>query len=194
MQFNFDQDILLESEHLLLRPLSVADIENLLGVATADKSLLQFSPKQVYTKELLSEYISEAMLARVAKTRYPFSIFNKTSNCYAGSTSFLNISNADDRLEIGATWIDRSFHGTGLNRQCKFLLLQYAFYEAGAHRVEFRTDERNIRSRKAIEKTGGVFEGILKEHTLMYDGFRRNTCCYRILKSEWEQMKPSFIL
>ena len=100
----------------------------------------------------------------------------------------MNVSNTDDRLEIGATWIDKKYHGSGLYRQCKLLLLQYVFEDLGAHRVAFSTDERNIRSRKAIEKIGGKFEGILREHTLMYDGYRRNTCCYSILKQEWKNL------
>ncbi|MFT3751131.1 MAG: GNAT family protein [Agriterribacter sp.] len=192
MNFNFKTDIILESNSLLLTPLSLSDIDNLLGIATADKTLLQFSPKQVYTKDLLTAYIENAVALRNNQSRYTFSIFFKSGNCYVGSTAFLNISNADDRLEIGATWIGKPFQGTGLNRQCKYLLLQYAFDTLNAHRVEFKTDERNLQSRKAIEKTGGKFEGILREHTLMYDGFRRNTFCYSILKEEWDIIKNNF--
>lgn len=188
MNFNFEKDIVLENEILLLRPISMADIDNLLPVAIADKTLLQFSPKQIYTPALLTEYIETAISFRKEHSRYSFSIFNKAANCYIGSTAFMNVSNTDDRLEIGATWIDKKFHGSGLNRQCKQLLLQYVFEELGAHRVAFSTDERNIRSRKAIEKIGGKFEGILREHTLMYDGYRRNTCCYSILKHEWKNL------
>lgn len=193
MNFNFTTDIVLENESLLLQPLSVADCSNLLTVATADKTLLQFSPRQVYTKELLATYIETAIELRNNQTRYSFSIFSKKDNCYAGSTAFLNISNADDRLEIGATWIGTSFHGTGLNRQCKHLLLRYAFDTLNANRVEFKTDERNMQSRKAIEKIGGKFEGILREHMVMPDGFRRNTFCYSILKIEWDDIKNNFI-
>lgn len=193
MDFNFETDIILEDEYLLLKPLSIDDIDNLLGIALSDKTLLQFSPKQVYTKELLIAYIETAIASRKDQTRYSFSIFSKKDNTYVGSTAFLNISNADDRIEIGATWIGKEFQGTGLNRRCKYLLLKYAFDTMDAHRVEFRTDERNRQSRKAIEKTGGKFEGILREHTVMYDGFRRNTCCYSILRNEWDTMKNNFL-
>ncbi|MCY1512487.1 Acetyltransferase (GNAT) domain protein [compost metagenome] len=189
MNFQFENDIILENSALRLRPISIADINHLLGVAISEKTLLQFSPKQVYTKALLTEYIQNAIAFRNNKTRYSFSIFSIPDNCYVGSTAFLNVSNTDDRLEIGATWIDKAFQGTGLNSQCKYLLLQYAFETLHAHRVEFKTDERNIQSRKAIEKIGGKFEGVLREHTLMYDGFRRNTFCYSIIKSEWQTVK-----
>lgn len=193
MNFRFDDDITLEDNSLLLRPIGLADVENLLGISTADQTLVQFSPKQIYTRELLTDYINNAMAYRVNKTGYSFSIYSKTDQCYVGSTSFLNISNADDRLEIGATWIGKKFQGTGLNRRCKYLLLQYAFDLCLAHRVAFVTDERNLQSRKAIEKIGGVLEGVFREHTVMYDGFRRNTYCYSILQEEWDAMKADFL-
>jgi len=193
MQFRFEDNIILENANLQLRPIAVTDMDNLLSIAVADKKLLQYSPVQVYTKELLAEYIERAIAARAEKMRYTFSIYSKELKRYAGSTAFMNVSNPDDRLEIGATWIDKTLHGTGINRQCKYLMLQYAFDTAGANRIEFKTDERNNRSRKAIEKIGGKYEGILRQHTLLYDGFRRNTVCYSILKQEWDSMKAHFI-
>ena len=189
MNFSFDKEIILENTFLLVRPISENDIDNLVTVATKDKDLLQFSPTPIYTKELLKKYIDKSVDNRRNKNRYTFIVFDKIKNAFAGSTSFLNISNADDRLEIGATWYGKEFQRTGLNRNCKYLLLEYAFENLGAVRVEFRTDEMNLASRKAIEKIGAQFEGILRRHTLLYDGFRRNTVCYSILKSEWSDLK-----
>jgi RimJ/RimL family protein N-acetyltransferase len=193
MNFPFDDEILLENAVARLRPIVVADIDYLLPVATKDKDLLQFSPSRIYTKELLKAYIDKAVDNRRNKSRYTFIVFDKTQNAYAGSTAFLNISNADDRLEIGATWYGKDFQGTGLNRNCKFLLLQYSFDTLNAERVEFKTDERNVASRKAIEKIGAQFEGTLRRHTLMHDGFRRNTACYSIIKPEWDELKNHFL-
>lgn len=193
MNFLFDKEIILENSFVLLRPINENDIDNLLIVATKDKDLLQFSPTQIYTKELLKMYIDKAVGNRRDKNRYTFVVFDKTNNAYAGSTSFLNISNVDDRLEIGATWYGKEFQRTGLNRNCKFLLLEYIFGNLDAERVEFKTDERNLASRKAIEKIGGHFEGVLRRHTLMCDGFRRNTVSYSILKPEWDGLKHHFL-
>ena len=193
MNFPFDKEITLENSSVLLRPLRISDISNLLHIATEDEKLLQFSATQIHSEKLLTHYIEKAMNDRSTKNRYPFIIFDKNKNAYAGSTSFLNISDADKRLEIGSTWIGKGFQRTGLNRNCKYLLLCFAFDELGAERVEFKTDERNQASRNAIEKIGGQFEGILRSNTLMYDGFRRNTVCYSILKSEWTDLKPGFI-
>lgn len=192
MNFLFDKEIILENAYVSLRPVTKADVDNLLPVAILDKDLLQFSPAPIYTKELLENYIDKAIENRQNNNRYAFIVFDKTQNAYAGSTSFLNISNADDRLEIGGTWYGKAFQRTGLNRNCKYLLLTYAFDDLNAERVEFKTDERNITSRKAIEKVGGKFEGILRHHTLMYDGFRRNTVYYSILKHEWSSLKNDF--
>lgn len=193
MNFSFDEEIILENNFALLRPINKADIDNLLAIAIKDKDLLQFSPVPIYTKSLVKEYIDKAVDNRLNKSRYTFIVFDKTQNAYAGSTAFLNISNPDDRLEIGATWYGKEFQRTGLNRNCKYLLLQYAFDNLEAERVEFKTDERNSASRKAIEKIGGQFEGILRRHTLMYDGFRRNTVYYSILRSEWGKLKNHFL-
>jgi N-acetyltransferase len=193
MNFPFDEEIILENSFALLRPVNETDIDNLLPVATKDKDLLQFSPAQIYTRELLKIYIDKAVENKISKNQYAFIVFDKTENQFAGSTSFLNISNQDDRLEIGATWYGKEFQRTGLNRNCKYLLLQYAFDALAAERVEFKTDERNLASRKAIEKIGGQFEGILRRHTLMSDGFRRNTVCYSILKSEWPELKKRLL-
>ncbi|MEP7141714.1 MAG: GNAT family protein [Ferruginibacter sp.] len=193
MNFPFTKEITLENSAALLRPLLISDINNLLKIATEDKKLLQFSPAPIHTEKLLTTYIEMAVDDRLNKLRFPFIIFDKKTNNHAGSTSFLNISNADKRLEIGSTWIGNQFQKTGLNRCCKYLLLCFAFGELGAERVEFKTDERNQASRSAIEKIGGQFEGILRSHTVMSDGFRRNTVYYSILKSEWANLKPGFI-
>jgi RimJ/RimL family protein N-acetyltransferase len=186
MTFPFDQEILLENERALLRPLQMADVENLLQVTAGDEKLIQYSPSQIHSKELLHQYIELAIQERARASRYPFVIYDKKQNAYAGSSSFLHIANADSRLEIGATWIGKRFQQTGLNRHCKFLLLDFAFVQLGAERVEFRTDERNAASRTAIEKIGGRFEGTLRSHTLMRDQFRRNTVVYSILRNEWK--------
>ena len=193
MNFPFDHDIILENSFALLTPINEIDIDKLLAVATKDKDLLKFSPMPIYTRELLKEYIDKAIDNRRNKNRYTFVVFDKTKNAFAGSTSFLNISNPDDRLEIGGTWYGKEFQRTGLNRNCKYLLLEFAFDILNAERVEFKTDERNLASRKAIEKIGGQFEGILRRHTLMYDGFRRNTVYYSILKSEWNGLKDQLL-
>ncbi len=115
----------------------------------------------------------------------------KTANQYAGSTSFYAVSNKDERLAIGATWIGKPFQRTGLNRNMKFLMMQYAFETLNFARVELHTDARNQQSREAIKGIGGIEEGILRHFTVMTDGFRRDTVCFSILKNEWTDLKQT---
>ena len=189
MDFNFDTDIELSNERAIVRPLKADDLHHLLPVATKHKDLIQYSPTLVYNEALLQQYISDAMRDRQIKFRYAFIIYDKLRQQYAGSTSFANIANKDGRVEIGYTWIGKDFQGTGLNAAVKQLLLSYAFDTLQFERVEFKTDERNLTSRKAIEKLGAVYEGCLRHHMLMPDGFRRNSVYYSILKNEWDLKK-----
>ncbi len=192
MDFDFSKDIQLENERVLLRPLQENDWVNLLNVATADETLVQFSPYLIHTEEHIKEFVDKAVENRAIKTVYSFIIFDRKTQKYAGSTSFWNLSNVDKRVEIGRTWIGKDFQASGLNRNCKFLLLEYAFDVLGFERVELKTDERNTQSRNAIQKIGGQFEGIMRSHTSMLDGFRRSTVIYSILKTEWPTLKLNF--
>jgi RimJ/RimL family protein N-acetyltransferase len=194
MDFNFENNLVLENERTLLQPLSMEHFEPLVPVATADKSLLQYSPILLYTPKLFKEYIESSLQERESKFRYAFAIYDKLEQKYAGSTSFAFISNVDKRLQIGWTWYGKEFQRTGLNRSCKLLLLSYAFETLEFERVEFTVDERNQASRTAVEKIGGQLEGILRSHILMPDGFRRSSCYYSILKTEWESIKESVFL
>jgi N-acetyltransferase len=186
MYFNLQKEIILENDRVLLRSMQPADLENLIEVGSQDPKLVQYSPYQIHNRQGLAQFIHQAQKDRfIGKSRYAFIVFDKLKNQYAGSTSFLNISNHNSCLEIGATWIGKDFQRTGLNRNCKHLLLSYAFDQLQAERVEFKTDERNEQSRTAILQLGAKFEGILRSNTLMLDGFRRSTVYYSILKEEW---------
>lgn len=186
---NFIENIVLENDRVLLEPLSKNHLKELLPIAFKYPNLLQYSPSPFGTQELLDKNINMAITSRIDKQRYPFAIFDKLNNRFVGSTSYGNISTKDKRLEIGWTWIDKESQGTGLNKYCKYLMLSYAFEKLNMQRVEFKTDSRNNQSRRAIEKIGGTFEGILRSHTLMPDGYRRDTAYYSILKNEWDSIK-----
>ncbi len=194
MAFDFNEDVILENERVRLQPLVERDAENLLAVATAHDDLVRYSNYLIHKPEYLKRFVLDSINEKAIGQRYPFSIFDKKENAYAGSTSIAAVSNKDGRLEIGWTWIGKKFHQTGLNRNCKFLLLQYAFDTLDFERVELKTDERNSQSRTAMEKMGAVYEGCLRNHTLMPDGFRRNTAYYSILKNEWANLKTNFLL
>lgn len=190
--FDFHQQLLLEDERVLLRPLAAEDYVHLSLIALTDKDIIRFSPRQINTPELLQQYLQDALQGRAAEVRYPLIIFDKETQEYAGSTSICAVSNFDKRLEIGYTWYGKKFQRTGLNRHCKWLLLNYAFETLQFERVEFKIDERNVVSQTAVLRLGATKEGTLRSHTVMSDDFRRNTVYFSILKHEWEQIKPNF--
>ena len=189
MEFPFEQEIILQNDRSLIRPLQADDLENLLPAATANKNLVQYSPAPIYSKDLLQQYIETALQERKNKLRYPFILFDKKANAYGGSSSYMNISGKDKRLEIGNTWIGPAFQRTGFNRNNKYLMFSFVFDQLKYERLELKTDERNQQSRTAIEKVGGKLEGIFRSHMVMADGFRRNTVYYSILRSEWQEAK-----
>ena len=156
-----------------------------------DADTWHWNVTKISDKEDLQSWAETAFSDRQLKRRYSFVMIDKATGWLAGSTSFGNISEADKRLEIGWTWIGKDFRGTGLNRQCKFLLLRYAFEELQYERVELKTDVLNVRSRQAMRKIGATEEGVLRSHTQMHDRRRRDTIYYSILKSEWSLIKAT---
>lgn len=175
----------LENDLVRLSPLTTDNYRELLPVASEDK-LIQYSPSNISSPEALKNYVIKAIKLNEQGAALPFIIYDKVRNQYAGSSRYMNIDHKNKTLEIGSTWIGKAFQGSGLNTQMKYLMLNHAFGPLGFEKVEFRIDERNIRSRKAVEKLGAVLEGILRANVFLLDGYKRNTCCYGILKQEWE--------
>ena len=182
----------LENERVKLALLDLSNYKHLTDIAQQE-NLIQYSPNDISTPEKLKEYVQTAVDGYYHKTIIPFIIYDKKTESYAGSTRFALINWNNKVLHIGWTWIGKQFQGTGLNTNMKFLMLQYAFETLEFDKVEFRIDERNIASRKAVEKIGATLEGILRKDTLMPDGFRRSTCCYGILKEEWLVINGLFL-
>ena len=178
----------LENDRAKLILLGMSNYKHLLAIAQQEK-LIQFSPYKIDTPEDLKEYVQIAIYYYYHKTAIPFIVFDKKTSSYAGSTRFMNISWKNKVAEIGSTWIGKEFQGTGLNTNMKFLMLEYAFEILDYDRIEFKIDERNLRSRKAVEKLGATYEGLLRKNIIMLDGFKRSTCCYSILKDEWPNIK-----
>lgn len=193
-EINFKDDIVFENSRVRLEPLEQDHYKFLLPIALSQPDLLKFSPSSIGTSELLKDYIDYALGQRKEKRRYAFAIFDKEGDRFAGSTSLGEICHKNKRLQIGWTWMGKEFQRTGLNRNCKFLFLRYCFENLEFERVEFVTDSRNIQSQKAIEAIGGKFEGELRSHILMPDGYRRSSRYYSILLNEWPEIKGRFFL
>jgi N-acetyltransferase len=130
------------------------------------------------------------ILSRAEKgTDLPFVAIQLASGRVAGATRYMNIMPNDRGLEIGGTWYGPEFQRTVLNTECKYLLLQHAFETLGCIRVQLKTDLRNERSQKAIERIGAVREGILRNHMILPDGYYRHSVYYSILDTEWPDVK-----
>lgn len=179
----------LENERARLSPLTLENYANLQSVASEHK-LVQYSPSDIESPAALRNYVETALDQQEKKSSLPYIIYDKKVNAFAGCTRYMNIDFTNRVLEIGSTWIGKKFQGTGLNSEMKHLLINHAFYKLGFEKVTFRIDERNMQSRKAVEKLGAVLEGILRKNVYLLDGFKRNTCVYGILRNEWDQIKP----
>ncbi len=186
MNLDFPQNIFLEDEAVLLRPLLESDFENLLEISTNEPETWEYSLVGADGKENLIHYIQIALKAKEIKTEFPFIVFDKKSGKYAGSTRFYDINVGFKSLQLGYTWYGKNFRGTGLNKRCKFLLLQFAFETLGMERVEFRADNNNQRSIAAMKSIGCTVEGVLRSHMPTRDSeLRRDSIVLSILKSEW---------
>ncbi|NND16225.1 MAG: GNAT family N-acetyltransferase [Eudoraea sp.] len=191
MKFPFEEDIILEDQRVRIEPLTVKHVDLLEEVVKTNPGLLRYSPSFMRDRTDLENYIQKNLSLREEHLKYPFAIFDNHADAYAGSSSYLRISTKDSHLEIGSTWLGRSFQRSGLNRHMKLLMLQYAFDTLGAIRVAFRTDARNAQSKTAIQAIGGTYEGTLRKHMLMPDGYIRDTACYSILKEEWPNLQST---
>lgn len=182
---DFDHNYILQDERVLLRPLSFDDVEHLLVFSMNEPTLWQYSITQANGEDNLKRYVRIALDARANKTEYPFIVWDKQTERYAGSTRFYDIQLNHKTLQLGYTWYGKDFHGTGLNKHCKYLLLRFAFETLGMERVEFRADNNNARSIAAMKSIGCREEGVLRSHLALPDGKRRDSIILSILRDEW---------
>jgi len=180
--------LVLEGNTVQLIPLELHHLEELYTLAS-DKELWRLVPSDCSERETFFTNYTQAIKARAQGLQYPFVIVNKETGQYMGSTRFFEMYELDKKLEIGWTWITQEYWGTTVNLECKLLLMTYCFEVLQVNRVQLKTKDTNIRSRKAIEKIGGVFEGILRKDKIQADGTTRNAAYYSILDTEWKDVK-----
>jgi len=191
--------IILQGRDVILRPLEPGDAETLAKAAGESREHYLYTPVPG-SLEAAQSYIDRALRERDGGTRYAFSIVYR--GCVVGSTSFLDYqpwtwppgsplqrTDRPDVCEVGATWLAASAQRTGCNTESKFLLLSHAFETWTVHRVMFRTDTRNSRSRAAIERLGATFEGIHRADKAATDGAVRDSAFYSIVAAEWPTVR-----
>ena len=192
MKFDFSQPIKLENERVILRPLEQNDFTYLLPFSENEGDLWNYSLTPAAGAKNLQTYIDTALVAKDKLQAYPFVVFDKKTQKIAGSTRFYDIQITHNVLSLGYTWYGKEFQRTGLNRNCKYLLLSYAFDTLGVDRVEFRADLRNVKSIHAMKQIGCIQEGILRSNCSASNG-RRDSIVLSILKPEWNQQVKTYL-
>ncbi len=185
IDFNCNNDYILEDERVLLRPLEEGDYEFLLPFAQNEPGLWTYSLVNPAGAMGMRAYLEHALNARTEGKEYPFIVFDKAAKQYAGCTRFYDIQLQYKTLQLGYTWYGKAFQRTGLNRHCKYLLLSFAFEDMGLERVEFRADNNNAKSIAAMKAIGCTVEGVLRSHMPTYTDKRRDSIILSILRNEW---------
>lgn len=181
----------LEGKFVRLEPLRVDHAEALFEAAKKlDQSLL-LNP--LLSREAVMRRIESGLRSEEEDDAYAFAVVMAESGKVVGSTSYLYVVSGQRRLEIGSTWYSPDQWGTAVNPESKFLLLKHAFEDWGAVRVQLVTDVRNLHSQRAITKLGAKFEGRMRNHGIMPDGFLRESMLYSITVSEWPDVKSKLL-
>lgn len=183
-------EIELKGDLVLLKTLSIEHIEDLTK-AVKDGELWNLWYTSAPEPEKVKDYIETALTEFKNDKSLPFVIIRKENNKIVGTTRFMNSDSKNKRLEIGTTWYSKSTQRTGINTECKYLLLEYAFEKLECIAVEFRTHIHNNQSRNAIARLGAKQDGILRNHSVDGTGCLRDTVVFSILNSEWNTVKKS---
>jgi RimJ/RimL family protein N-acetyltransferase len=181
--------VLLTGTHVRLEPMSEAHIPGLaeIGVGQPFWDFMLYG--NINTVDDMRSWVQDILSRATKGTDLPFVVIHLASGRVAGATRYLNIEPQNRALEIGGTWYGPEFQRTVVNTECKYLLLGHAFESLKCIRVQLKTDQRNERSQRAIERIGAVKEGVLRNHMILPDGRYRHSVFYSILDTEWPDVK-----
>jgi RimJ/RimL family protein N-acetyltransferase len=185
MNFNFKENYILENEVVRLEPLSMNHFDALVEFSINEPEIWSFNANGPDSTENLKKYMTFALKQRENELEYPFTVFDKKNNKYVGSTRFYNMALDSKTLEIGFTWYGKQFQGTAINKNCKYLLLTFAFENMQMERVGFRANNANERSKNAMKSIGCIEEGVLRSFRTDAFGNRIDAIVLSIIKNEW---------
>ncbi len=183
-----NKSIILDGQNVRLEPLS-HQYETDLAALIKEGKLDQLWYALVPAAENIAADIDRRLALQAEGKMLPFVVFNKVTNRVVGVTCYNNIDSVVRRVEIGATWYGLEAQRTHINTESKYLLLKYAFEQLECVAIELRTHILNHQSRKAIERLGAKFDGILRNHMYTRTGELRDTCIYSIIINEWPMIK-----
>jgi RimJ/RimL family protein N-acetyltransferase len=182
------QPVILTGKRVQLVPMMEEHIEGLYEAGRFPE-IWTYMTKAVQSFEDMRNWVTEALTEKEKGTELPFTVIDLETNRIVGSTRFLNISPANRNLEIGWTWYTPAVWRTCVNTECKYLLLKHSFETLHTIRVQLKTDSRNLRSQQAIQRIGGILEGILRNDRILHDGYVRSSVYFSILAEEWPEVK-----
>ena len=181
--------IILTGRHVRLEPLRHNHAEQL-WLHANEPEIWSFMPYgKIDSPERLRWLVDEMLRRQAAGNDLPFAQIDPITQTAIGMTRYMTIERANKSLEIGGTWLGKAYRRTPINTEAKYLLMQHAFETLGAIRVQLRTDLRNARSQRAIERIGAVREGVIRKHIIMPDGHLRSSVFYSVLDDEWPAVK-----
>lgn len=181
--------IVLIGRHVRLEPLSEAHIPGLAEIGIGQNFWRFMLYGDMHTEADMRNWVQDIINRGQRGTDLPFAVIHLASGRVAGATRYLNILPQDRGLEVGGTWYGAEFQRSAVNTECKYLLLTHAFETLSAIRLQLKTDSRNERSQRAIERIGAKWEGVLRNHMILPDGHIRHSVFYSILNSEWLEVK-----
>ncbi|MGB8196442.1 MAG: GNAT family protein [Acidimicrobiales bacterium] len=189
--------VTLTGRHVTLTPLSIEDVPGLVHAASGDRSTYGWSIVPA-TIEEATDVVRRLVTEAEERTAVPFVTRRSDTHEIIGMTRFLTLRwffdrDVPDAVEIGGTFLTADAQRTVANTEAKLLMMTHAFDVWGVRRVDLKTDERNVRSRRAIERIGGQFEGVLRNWQAAQvdgeQGMTRNSAMYSILDTEWPDVR-----
>jgi len=186
------EPVVLEGRVVRLEPMAPTHVDGLAKVAF-DPELWIWTLARPTDRAGLEAWMATAMANAAAGTELPFVTIDRATGQPIGSSRYLNIVPEHRRLEIGWTWVASAWHRRGANREAKLLMLEHAIEGLGCHRVEFKTDSLNEKSRAALLGVGATFEGIFRNHMVMPEGRLRHSAYYSVIDSEWPAVKARLL-
>ena len=180
--------VTLEGTHVRLEPLDQSHLDGIMR-AGEDNAVWTWLPYRPTTRAEYQAWLDRAFAEQAAGRELPFATIDRASGEVVGSTRLFFVSPRDRRVEIGGTWLAPSAQRTVINTEGKLLLLAHCFDTLACVRVELKTDARNEKSQRAIERIGAKYEGVMRKHMLTRGGFHRDSVYYAITDDDWPDVR-----
>ncbi|AAU17441.1 MULTISPECIES: GNAT family N-acetyltransferase [Bacillus] len=180
-------------ERAKLRLMDGNDVETLFSIVEGNREIWAYLISKMDSVQDMQQYVQKAIQGYGKGAQIPFVVVDQQTNKIVGSTRLYNISVEDKTVELGQTWYHPSVQRTSINTECKYMLLQYAFEKLHMLRVQIKTDARNEKAQRAIERLGAVKEGVLRNERKLPNGYVRDAVVYSIISSEWPDVKEQLL-